>query len=701
MRLKAVNVKMYRPIIDSGWIDIDDITVIVGKNESGKSALLKALHKFKSFTPEPYTLEREWPRGHRRERSPDAVVVQTRFDFEGGELDEIAELIPSGEKPTGVEISKTYEGEYKYKFLPSDLDYIEQTTKGSILSQLDELSVGDLASENLKQVVSQMRSEALRLVESSGLAAFTENIATYKNQINTAVQLDKDHDRTYAHDIVNLLDNLSSHVDVTSRKQIESKVFEWIPTFIYMDDHKPFHGSAYLDQIKLRKDSGLLTDEDKTFLIIFEMAGLNFDEELQRSNDEDREQRMLDMNDASLTLTHMLADHWSQRNYKINFVADGYHVITFVSDDIQTSLVSLDERSKGFQWFFSFDTTFLYETQGTFKNAIILLDEPGLHLHASAQRDFLLRLKDYAKDNQLIYTTHMPFMIDMQRLDNIRVCTESTDQGSTVSADFYVADEQARFSLQAALGLSISQDLFTSPYNLVVEGVTDFWLLSTMARILRDENRTSLDERVEITPSGTATTAAYVATMLQGRDLNVVVLLESDPEGEKVAEGLIKKWIMEDRHVLLLGKALGREEDITLEDLFSDWFYLSFFNKAYDKELKGKPLTVEEVNANGKGQPQLIQRIESALRSRSMESDSEGWAFSKGRVAKLLMTELPKQSLEDLPYEMVEDFERLFKSINEVMPGLNDAPDSEKATKSPENASVSSKPTLPPEQPSP
>ena len=178
MRLKAVKVKMYRPIIDSGWIDIDDITVIVGKNESGKSALLKALHKFKSFTPEPYTLDREWPRGHRRKRSPDAVVVQTRFDFEGEELDEIAELIPSGEKPTGVEISKTYEGEYKYKFLPSDLDYIEQTTKGSLLSQLDELSVGNLASDNLKQAVSQMRSEAIRLIEGSGHSALTKK---YRN----------------------------------------------------------------------------------------------------------------------------------------------------------------------------------------------------------------------------------------------------------------------------------------------------------------------------------------------------------------------------------------------------------------------------------------------------------------------------------------------------------------------------------------
>ena len=48
-RLKAFRVKMYRPILDSRWVDVDDITVVVGKNESGKTALLKALHKFKTI----------------------------------------------------------------------------------------------------------------------------------------------------------------------------------------------------------------------------------------------------------------------------------------------------------------------------------------------------------------------------------------------------------------------------------------------------------------------------------------------------------------------------------------------------------------------------------------------------------------------------------------------------------------------------
>ena len=163
-----------------------------------------------------------------------------------------------------------------------------------------------------------------------------------------------------------------------------------------MDDHKPFQGSAYLDQISQRKAHNQLTDEDKTFLMILEMAGLNFDEELQRASTSDKEQRMLDMNDASLTLTSLLADHWSQRKYQVRLEADGQHIIAFVSDEIQPALVPLHERSKGFQWFFSFDTTFLYETEGTFKNSVILLDEPGLHLHATAQRDFLVRLKEYA-----------------------------------------------------------------------------------------------------------------------------------------------------------------------------------------------------------------------------------------------------------------------------------------------------------------
>ena len=668
MRLKAFRVQMYRPILDSAWVDVNNITVIVGKNESGKTALLKALHKFNPFSPEPYTLDREWPRGHRQGQSPDAVVVQTRFGFEDKELANIAKLLPGGQKPTDVEISKTYEGKFTYKFLPDDLDDIVQLATTSIFSRLDGLRAEESASDELKNATSQIRSEANELAEMSAFSLLAEHVEAYKDRIDAAVQQTHELDEKFATDIGASLDEIPKLLnDMIVRSKIESMVSDWLPTFIYMDDHKPFQGSAYLDQIKTRQDSDQLTDEDQTFLMILEMAGLNFAKEYQRATEADKEQRMLDMNDASLTLTKLLADHWSQRQYTVKLEADGHHVLAFVSDNVQSALVPLDERSKGFQWFFSFDTTFLYETQGTFENAVILLDEPGLHLHADAQRDLLVRIKEYAKSNQLIYTTHMPFMIDMERLDNIRVCIESREDGSTVSGDIYAADEHARFPLQAALGLSISQSLFIGPHNLVVEGVTDFWLLAAMATIFRSENRPSLDERIVITPAGTATKAAYVATMLQGQRLDVVVLLDSDPEGRKVAEGLIKKWITKKKHVLLLGEVLGRVEETTLEDLFPDEFYLAFVNEAYGKELNGVSITIEEVKAVEF--PQLARRMDGAFKKRGMKPNSEGWAFNKGRVAKLLMAELPKRKLSDLPAELVKRFDKLFKSINKAMPG--------------------------------
>ena len=70
----------------------------------------------------------------------------------------------------------------------------------------------------------------------------------------------------------------------------------------------------------------------------------------------------------------------------------------------------------------------------------------------------------------------------------------------------------------------------------------------------------------------------------------------------------------------------------------------------------------------------MIRRVEGAFCARGMVLNSEGWAFNKGRVAKLLLTELPKQSVADLPSEMIGYFEQLFKCINDAMPGFEDVP---------------------------
>src|SRR5258705_5051200 len=52
----------FRNIDDSGWIPIEQVTALVGRNESGKTTLLKALHKFNPATPEPFSPQHEFPR---------------------------------------------------------------------------------------------------------------------------------------------------------------------------------------------------------------------------------------------------------------------------------------------------------------------------------------------------------------------------------------------------------------------------------------------------------------------------------------------------------------------------------------------------------------------------------------------------------------------------------------------------------------
>ena len=62
MKLKRFRVQNFRNVTDSGWVEMDDILTLVGKNESGKTSILKALWKFNPFEEQPYSLDREWPR---------------------------------------------------------------------------------------------------------------------------------------------------------------------------------------------------------------------------------------------------------------------------------------------------------------------------------------------------------------------------------------------------------------------------------------------------------------------------------------------------------------------------------------------------------------------------------------------------------------------------------------------------------------
>lgn len=652
MKLLEFSVQNYRGINDSGWIKTADLTTIVGKNESGKTSLLKALWKLKPHGKEPYKLDREWPRGRRNERGLDKTVVQARFSFTDEQLDEIHAIDPIYANATGVQVTKTYDGTFSFLLLPEHIT--TQTWAQNLIKEAIK-AIPKVTSTNHATAWTEKINSAVTLIKDSKADTAKAAIQSLKKTLVSPVEgTDLPHD-------IEAFKALNHYVDEVQKRfssptpyvMMDDLVEDWIPTFIYMDDHQIFEGTAQLNQIKQRKDQGHLTDADKSIIMIMEMAGLKLDEEVQKATNTDREQRVLDMNDASATLTTLIANRWNQKKYEVMFQADGNHFLTFVKDVGSRTLVPLEERSKGFQWFFSFDMKFMYETDGTFENSIILLDEPGLHLHAEAQRDLLKRFKNYAEKNQLIYTTHLPFMIDSTRFDNIWVA-EETAAGAKFHQNWESADKDARFTLQAALGMSWSQSLFVGQHNLVVEGITDFWILSAVSNLFHTGGRVGLSEKFVITSAGGATKAAYLGTLLHGQKLDVAVVLDSDSEGKAAQQQIVNNWIMKDENVLMLGNVIESKKPTALEDLFGNDFYVSKANQTYAAELKGKALAIKE---DGRS---IVERITEAM-------TEQGIQFNKGRVAKCIIGDLAKMNVSDLDKTTLENFSKVFTAANKVM----------------------------------
>ena len=97
MQLQSFRVQKFRNIEDSGQVQLlDALTCVVGKNQAGKSALLRALHKFNPHRTEPYDMRREWPRGQRTDRNENQVVCEVHFALSPEDLETLAEIAGRG-----------------------------------------------------------------------------------------------------------------------------------------------------------------------------------------------------------------------------------------------------------------------------------------------------------------------------------------------------------------------------------------------------------------------------------------------------------------------------------------------------------------------------------------------------------------------------------------------------------------------------
>ena len=345
-----------------------------------------------------------------------------------------------------------------------------------------------------------------------------------------------------------------------------------LPKYLYYDEYYALPSEVNIPDIR-SASSGEKTLE--TAKALFELADINVDQLLQ---DNDYEGYKSELESTGVDITLKLFKYWTTNaNLRVDFdidrTRDNYGTdipvlkIRVFNNKYLMSL-PLGSRSKGFNWFFSFLVWFSKIQVDDGSSYVLLLDEPGLNLHASAQADLLRFIQDLATDYQVVYTTHSPFMVESDKLHRVRTVLE-TDAGTRISDSVQEKDPDTLFPLQAALGYDIAQNLFIGQNNLLVEGVSDLIYLQTVSSVLQGAGRDALREDITIVPVGGLDKVATFISLLRGQELNIVCLLDSFTvkKGKQRVEDMVKHKIIRDRNIRFFDEFAGNGGDkADLED---------------------------------------------------------------------------------------------------------------------------------------
>jgi hypothetical protein len=584
------------------------VTALVGQNEGGKSNLCEALYRLNPFEAEAvYNIDEDWPADDWGGRNRAATVCEAKFVIaDKGAISELlkSSLVPAKPRNASGEVQEAAEA--------------------------DDVPVIPDAPDSLEVVVT--RTYDSPLTATAGAPAGYE--------FNAA--------------------------------QLSAWVLARLPKFVYIRDYELSGARIELDHLASRQASvpwAQLNNEEQTILIVLQLAAIDLNDFLAKGGSPDgRTLRSFDKRQASAFLTKQFARLWKQKDVRFDIDID-HTTLNIFAEDVGLGMpVRLNRRSTGFRWYVSFAWKFTHATKGQYKNCVLLLEEPGIHLHHAGHRDLLELFEELAgpageadkagSDNTIIYTTHLATMLDQAYPERIRI-VEVENHHSKVVNGMVSAQDKPMMVIESRLGLAGGMSgLLGNRQTLLVEGGDDAIILQKLSGVLERSNREALSERIYLFPADGAPKTPMYAGFLVGHEWDAAVLLDSDEEGEK-AQKITELYLKEGAEnskfrILMLGKAAGiTKTDSSVEDLLPDEFYLECVNEAYGTSIKLADLPVD-------GSTMITKRVEHVLKTR----------FGRDKLDKgMMMNQLLKHfdgwhDVSNLPAGTADRAEKLFKSIN-------------------------------------
>ncbi len=535
MRIHAVKLTNYRSVgVDHDEIIIEpNITAIIGKNESGKSNVLSGL---------------------------------STLLFRSKMTNAFAENNVNRNSENGKIIYKI-----TLKSLPDESEYLQEDTTVTITSESYSATGGIMRyyQENVKQEM-----DALYEIVKTNPFKFTGNDLTAIRQRCSQIKIEDSIDLPSTSAALNIFVQWTSRVPAEQQAQykslIESVSTKWrglcnlFPVMFYRHNDRILQSEYKGDALKKELEN------TNTFLYEFvKYIGFTKEQILQAvsgrtdgstSNLQDKIQRAIDIKintpfESFYTVEKVVL--------KARFTTN---ILSFTVSTDSGSTMTLGERSDGLRWYLNLFIDVMANNLPS-RQVVYLFDEPGISLHVNAQKELLKLFADLAsKGNQVVYTTHSPFMLDTEAngIERIRAVVKD-DVGNTkiyrtayhpeIAPD---AQEDTLTPIVRALGMSISDTFGPAydKYNVVTEGISDCVYLLCIGKKL------GIDlSKFAFIPVVGASNLINVCTILHGWGCTYMALFDYDNEGvTKGGEVFKNKYELEHKKHYMYLKDVSEEE---------------------------------------------------------------------------------------------------------------------------------------------
>lgn len=556
-------IKNYKSIVDSGDCYFSDkITILAGKNESGKTSILEALEDFHQDR-----MIREEAKPIEGEELPE---VSVSFELDSDEINEIFETID-----INITIPKAVFVCFTKKF-GSNIYIIDKESR----KQIGIPNIYDASKKKILESIKKIES----LIKISGndikfpkfdkqkLSDYKAEIVVFKSQnpgltdiIEEIIKIEKYSDDFYAQEDI-------------SKKFVDEFVKSKLPYFILFssfDDEFP----KSIPIASLSADKWAQDLENVSNFSISKMSSSNQQEQINHENS------------VNVDFSDKFDRYWTQDKIKLQVKKDGADINFWIVENNKSYHPS--QRSKGQQWYLAFYVRIVARLRDGKPN-IILIDEPGLYLHARAQKDLLQVLLEYTDENPVVFSTHSPYLITEDNLENVRL-VEKAEAGTKILGKIHAhptADKETLTPILTAIGLGINDSIanLDQKDNVVVEGPEDVFYLQAFKELEKKDLKTNFIN------GGGAPNIGIVGAILEGWGADVYYLYDND-QGKKDGEKNLKStWKVLPEKI----KAVLKQEGTTIVDIFSkDDFKkhvlekpeltYSSLNSEYIKSVKPKP----------------------------------------------------------------------------------------------------------------